>query len=138
GRRGDEKAGLPAAAGSLPRGVFQNVRITADVGANAIMVYSNQEDYRVIERSLRELDRPQMQVAIDAMVAEVTLTDALQFGVQSFLTSSDLHLRNDKGSIGFMPAPGPPTVDTATAAQTVAHTALFQRLLPRFNLFLRP
>src|SRR5215831_11373985 len=96
---GDENAGLPAATGSLPRGVFQNVRITADVGANAIMVYSNQEDYRVIERSLRELDRPQMQVAIDAMVAEVTLTDALQFGVQSFLTSSDVHVRNDKGSV---------------------------------------
>ena len=135
---GDDNAGHSAAAGSIPRGVFQNVRITADAGANAIMVYSNQEDYRVIERSVRELDRPQMQVAIDAMVAEVTLTNALQFGVQSFLTSSDVHLRNNKGSIGFMPAPGPPTVDAATAAQTVAQTAFLQRVLPGFNLLLGP
>ena len=134
-KSGDENAGP---AGSISRGVFQNVRITADVGANAIMVYSNQEDYRVIERSLRELDRPQMQVAIDAMVAEVTLTDALQFGVQSFLTSSDVHLRNDKGSVGFMPAPGPPTADVTTAAQTVAQTAFLQRVLPGFNLLLGP
>jgi len=134
-KSGDETAGP---AGSISRGIFQNVRITADVGANAIMVYSNQEDYRVIERSLRELDRPQMQVAIDAMVAEVTLTDALQFGVQSFLTSSDVHLRNDKGSVGFMPAPGPPTADVTTAAQTVAQTAFLQRVLPGFNLLLGP
>lgn len=105
------------------------MRITADVGANAIMVFSNQEDYRVIERSLRELDRPQLQVAIDAVVAEVTLTDALQFGVQSFLTSSDLHLRNDKGSLGFMPGP---------AAQSAAETAFLQRVLPGFNLLLGP
>jgi general secretion pathway protein D len=35
------------------RGVFQNVRITPDNADNSIVVYSNQEDYRIIERSLR-------------------------------------------------------------------------------------
>lgn len=69
--------------GSPPRGVFQNVRITADRSTNAIMVYSNQEDYLVIERALESLDRPRLQVAVDAMVAEVTLTDQLQYGVQA-------------------------------------------------------
>jgi len=133
---GDENVALPAAAGSIPRGIFQNVRISADVAANAIMVFSNQEDYRVIERSLRELDRPQMQVAIDAMVAEVTLTNALQFGVQSFLASSDVRLGNDKGSVGFMPAPA--AAATTAAAQSVAQAAFLQRVLPGFNLLLGP
>jgi len=78
---------LAAAFGSLPRGVFQSVRITADSGNNSIVVYSNEEDYKVIERSIRTLDRPQFQVAIDATIAEVTLTDALQYGVQYFLAN---------------------------------------------------
>ena len=112
------------------------MRISADVAANAIMVFSNQEDYRVIERSLRELDRPQMQVAIDTMVAEVTLTNALQFGVQSFLASSDARLGNDKGSVGFMPAPA--AAATTAAAQSVAQAAFLQRVLPGFNLLLGP
>ena len=62
------------------------VRITADAADNSILVYSNQEEYRVIERSLREIDRPKLQVAIDATVAEVTLTDELQYGVRYFFT----------------------------------------------------
>ena len=136
---GEDSAALPTTAGSIPRGVFQNVRITADAGTNAIMVFSNQEDFRVIASSLRELDRPLTQVAIDATVAEVTLTDALQFGVQSFLTSSDLHLRNDKGSVGFMPTAAPQAVaDTAGAAQSAVQAALLQRVLPGFNLLLGP
>src|SRR5262245_18667465 len=89
---GDEEggAGMPAAGGGgTPRGTFQNVRITADAANNSIVVYSNQEDYRVVERALRDIDRPRLQVAIEATVAEVTLTDDLQYGIQYFLTSKD-------------------------------------------------
>src|SRR5229473_6243456 len=39
-----------APGGSSSRGMFQNARITADTGNNAIVVYANQEDHRVIER----------------------------------------------------------------------------------------
>jgi general secretion pathway protein D len=122
-----------AGAGS-PRGVFQNVRISADTAENAIVVYSNQEDYRVIERAMHELDRPQMQVAIDAMVAEVTLTDNLQYGVQYFLSSG-----SDKGSVGLFNAAAANAASTAasTAVSTV-QSALLQRVLPGYNLLLGP
>src|SRR5713101_1039260 len=93
-----------ASGGNVPRGTFQNMRITADAANNSIVVYSNQEDYRVVERAVRDFDRPQLQVSIDATVAEVTLTDALQFGVQAFLTSKDVGLGNDKGSVGLLGA----------------------------------
>src|SRR5215470_17325477 len=80
-----EAAGAaPASLGAGGRGPFQNIRITADTGNNAIVVYSTQEDYRVVERALRDIDRPRLQVAIDATVAEITLTDDLKFGVQYF------------------------------------------------------
>src|SRR5882724_8964305 len=102
-RKGDEdESGGATTTGGNGRAVFQNVRITADTTNNAIVVYSNQEDYRVIERALRDVDRPRMQVAIEATVAEITLTDDLNFGVQYFLTSKDVGAGNNKGSIGLL------------------------------------
>jgi general secretion pathway protein D len=106
--------------GSLPHGTFQNLRITADAANNSIVVYSNQEDYRVVERALRDIDRPTLQVSIDATVAEVTLTDQLQFGVQAFLS-------NNKGSIGLF-----------GASQAAAQSAVLQNVAPGLNLLLGP
>lgn len=63
------------------------MRITADTNNNSVVVYANARDYRPVERALMVLDRPQLQVAIEATVAEVTLNDALNYGVQAFLSS---------------------------------------------------
>src|SRR6266581_4754764 len=120
----EESAGATATGGS-GRALFQNVRITADTTNNAIVVYSNQEDYRVIERALRDVDRPRLQVAIEATVAEITLTDDLNFGVQYFLTSKDVGAGSDKGSIGLL-----------GAAQTTAQSALLQRVTPGLNFLI--
>ena len=122
----DASGGSSAVSGgNVPRGTFQNMRITADAANNSIVVYSNQEDYRVVERAIRDIDRPQLQVSIDATVAEVTLTDGLQYGVQAFLTSKDVGLGNDKGSIGLL-----------GAGQVAAQSALLQRVAPGLNLVL--
>ncbi|MHB8884539.1 MAG: type II secretion system secretin GspD [Methylovirgula sp.] len=107
--------------GSLPRGVFQNVRITADTSDNSIVIFSNQDDYRVIERSLRALDRPQLQVAIHATIAEVTLTNALQYGVQYYLGSTDVGAGANNGSISLSASPA---------------SALLTQALPGLNVLL--
>ena len=73
-------------------GILPNVRITADVTNNAVLVYANQESQRVVEQTIRQIDRPQRQIAIEATIAEVTLNDQLNYGVQFFLASQ-------KGSI---------------------------------------
>src|SRR5712671_5701531 len=122
----DASGGSSAASGgNVPRGTFQNMRITADAANNSIVVYSNQEDYRVVERAIRDIDRPQLQVSIDATVAEVTLTDGLQYGVQAFLTSKDVGLGNDKGSVGLL-----------GAGQVAAQSTLLKRVAPGLNLLL--
>ena len=108
-------------SGNLPRGVFQNVRITADTSDNSIVIYSNQDDYRVIERSLRALDQPQLQVAIHATIAEVTLTNALQYGVQYYLGSTDVGAGTNNGSISL------------SASST---SALISQALPGLNVLL--
>ena len=119
----DATGGSSAASGGNPqRGTFQNLRITADAVNNAVVVYSNQEDYRIVERAVRDLDRPQMQVAIDATVAEVTLTDQLQFGVQAFLNSN-------QASVGLFGA-------AQVAAQSAAQSTLLQTVAPGLNLVL--
>ena len=62
-----------------------NVRITADVLNNAVLIYARPDEYKLIERTLMQLDRPKLQVAIDVTIAEVTLNDQLNYGVQFFL-----------------------------------------------------
>jgi general secretion pathway protein D len=113
----DNSANNPG--GSAQRGRFQNLRITADAANNAVVVYSNQEDFRAVERAIRDLDRPKLQVSIDATVAEVTLTDELQFGVQAFLSSN-------KGSISLL--------NTSQAA--AAQSTVLQNVAPGLNLLL--
>jgi general secretion pathway protein D len=124
-KNGGEADASGSSSGNISRGTFQNLRISADAGNNSIVVYSNQEDYRVVERALRDIDRPLMQVAIDATVAEVTLTDDLQFGVQAFLTSKDVGLGKNNGAVSLL-----------SVGQDVAQGALLKKVAPGLNLLL--
>lgn len=92
-------AGAGGAGGDNENSVMPGVRITADAANNSILIYANQQNYKTIERALIQLDRPRGQVAIELTIAEVTLNDKLNYGVQFFLQSSDLGLKGDRGSI---------------------------------------
>ncbi len=87
-------SGQAGAGAPLP-----SVRIAADAVNNTLLIYASQEQYRIIERTLTQLDQPQLQVAIEATVAEVTLNDTLDYGVQFYLTSKDLGLGRNNGSM---------------------------------------
>ena len=115
-------AGAYGAGGSAAdsSAILHGVRIAADAVNNALLIYSNLENYRIIESTLRQLDRPQLQVAIDATIAEVTLNDQLSYGVQFFLQSKNLGLKPDTGSASNNPIAG-------------ATTAVLSRVLPGFN-----
>lgn len=80
-------------------GTIPNVRITADTANNSILVYANQDAHRIVEQTVRQIDRPQLQVGIDATIAEVTLNDNVTYGVQFFLNSKDVGAKPDKGSV---------------------------------------
>jgi general secretion pathway protein D len=116
--------GTGTGASSAAAPILPGVRITADAVNNSVLIYANQENYRIIERTLQQIDRPQLQVAIDATIAEVTLNDTLNYGVQFFLKSSNVGLPANSGSI----------VNTASDATSVAAAgALLSRALPGFN-----
>ena len=57
-------------------------KISSDETNNAIVVFATPRDYAVIEDALRKLDVLPFQVMIEAAITEVTLTDALRYGVQ--------------------------------------------------------
>ena len=62
-----------------------NVRITADAVNNSVLVFAKPSEYKIVERTLIQLDRPKLQIAIEVTIAEVTLTDQLTYGVQFWL-----------------------------------------------------
>jgi general secretion pathway protein D len=105
------------ASGSGP--ILPGIRITADVTNNSLLIYANEENYKIIEGALRQIDRPQLQVAFDATIAEVTLNDSLSYGVQFFLKSTN---------VGAPP-------DTGSAINTIGG-AVLSRVLPGFNLLI--
>jgi general secretion pathway protein D len=107
-------SGSSAANAAAP--ILPNVRISADAVNNSLLIYANQENYGIITRALQQIDRPQLQVAIDATIAEVTLNDNLQYGVQFFLKSSNVGAPANTGSV----------VNTAA-------NAVLSRVLPGFN-----
>jgi general secretion pathway protein D len=108
-------------------GLLQGVRITADNVNNTLLINASQENYKIIERTLRQVDRPKLQVAIDATIAEVTLNDNLAYGVQAFLTSKNLGLGTDKGSLLNSPTGVAPAIVNGVAG------AFLQRAIPGFN-----
>src|SRR5262249_53171207 len=79
--------GRAGGAGGGGQPLLEGVRITADVAGNTLLIYASTEQYQIIARTLVQLDRPQLQVAIDATVAEVALNDNLSYGVQFYLNS---------------------------------------------------
>lgn len=115
------------------RPIVPNLRITPDTVNNTLLIYARQEDYRLVERTLSQLDRPQLQVAIDATVAEVTLNDTLAYGVQTFLTSRSVGLGNDKGSALYANSNATSATTAAASAAGVAANAFINRALPGFN-----
>lgn len=104
-------------------GAAGGVRITANPENNTILIFARPDQQRVIEQAIAALDRPQEQVAIEATIAEVTLTNELRYGVQFFLKSRNLGLGQNEGSVGLFRDAG---------------QAVLSRTLPGFNLLLGP
>ncbi|HWK15098.1 MAG TPA: type II secretion system secretin GspD [Rhizobiaceae bacterium] len=94
----------------------EGVRITANPDNNTLLIYARPDQQRLVEQAIAALDRPSAQVAIEATIAEVSLTNDLRYGVQFFL-------KNNSGSIGNFRS-------TTTAA--------IGRVLPGFNLLIGP
>lgn len=82
---GDEEIspeiGISGAEQATPQPVF---RIVADTRNNALLIYATAEEYELVKAALEKLDIVPLQVSIEATIAEVTLNDALKYGLEWF------------------------------------------------------
>ena len=78
----------PAADGVLAESQGE-IKIIADADNNAVLVLASQQDYQAIEAAIRRLDIAPRQVLIEATIAEVTLSNTLDYGVRWFLENSN-------------------------------------------------
>lgn len=94
------------------------LRILSNAQHNAILVFATDQESDEVDQMLRRIDVMPLQVRIDAVVAEVQLNDALQYGTQFFFKSGGINgvLSNNSQSI---------------TAGTLA-TAAFSHTLPGF------
>jgi general secretion pathway protein D len=130
-------SGLGAGGITGSDGAGGPVRIVTDDRNNALVIVTTPRTYRQIEEALRRLDVEPRQVVIDATIAEVTLTNQLQYGLQWFF-------RQQNSNFAFLnnttPAATAATSTTGTASTTSGTTspasvasAAASQLLPGFS-----
>ena len=85
-----------------------SLRVIPDDQNNAVLVYGTERELATMESMLRKIDILPLQVRIDAVIAEVTLNDTLQFGTQFFFKSGGIN-----GILNTGPATSPKVSATA-------------------------
>ncbi|WP_316232808.1 type II secretion system secretin GspD [Bradyrhizobium sp. SZCCHNPS2010] len=118
-------------SGGNGQALLQGVRITPDVVNNTLLIYADQANYKIIEGTLRQVDQAPLQVAIEATIAEVTLTNELSYGVQFYITSKYSSLLNTQSTSA--PTSTTSTVNGVTSTVT---NALINRAFPGFNFLI--
>jgi len=86
--RGTIGVGLGAAASPPSAGTFLGGRLIVDDGGNRILFTGMAEDYTELRKLLEALDKPQRQVLVEVTIAEVTLTDQTNVGLEWFFSHS--------------------------------------------------
>ena len=102
-----------ALAGGATGAAAPDIRVTADQTNNAIVITATAQDYAPIEAALQKLDLTPLQVLIEATIAEVTLTNQLNLGLQYFINSGNFHAIFAPG-VATPKSPTPPlTIDNS-------------------------
>jgi general secretion pathway protein D len=104
--------GNPLLGGLTQGGAAANpeaMRIISDPPNNAVLVYATPTETNNVDAMLRKIDILPLQVRIDAMVAEVTLNDALKYGTQFFFKQGDLNETLSAGGGGASGLAGAPS-----------------------------
>ena len=75
------------------------IRIIPNAENNALLLYATPAEHDTVEAMLHKIDILPLQVRIDAVIAEVTLNDSLNYGTQFFFKGGGIN-----GALNFSPA----------------------------------
>ncbi|MDT8450152.1 MAG: type II secretion system secretin GspD [Wenzhouxiangellaceae bacterium] len=84
-----ERRDTGGGGGTVTIGEDGDVRITAVMETNSLLIQASPGDYDAILNALERLDEEPLQVLIEAQVLIVALNDQLQYGVSWFLANSE-------------------------------------------------
>ncbi|MBI1992977.1 MAG: hypothetical protein HYS67_00875 [Deltaproteobacteria bacterium] len=107
--------GTATAPGARPQ---EQLRIVPDPATNSLIIYGTANEFQNIKNILKELDIIPRQVLMDVLVAEVTLSDDLRFGIEYEIKRRAASV-GQIGTIGAdsVPLPKAGLFGTLTAAQ---------------------
>jgi general secretion pathway protein D len=116
----DDRTGQGGGIGAGPQG-SQRTQIVADEKNNALVIRARPTEYRMIEAALKKLDILPQQILIEATIAEVTLNDSLQYGLQWFFKQGGANFTFSQAATGALSKafPGFSGVFGSSSAQSV-------------------
>ena len=80
--------GKNSAPASAVADLGDNVKITADESANALLITGSRSAYDAINAIVRKLDRRKAQVYVEADILDVDISDSLSFGTSILMGST--------------------------------------------------
>lgn len=119
--------GSSASGSAAPQSTgTSSVRVIADKDNNALLIYAPAGEYEKIEAAVKKLDVIPRQVLIEVTIAEVTLTDEYQYGLEWYFSNGKrLGGQLDTGTSGIaqiVPGFSYAWKDSAGAIQAVLNT----------------
>ena len=94
-----EETGMAPNQGRAVGANSEGIRMVVDERANALIFHTTGSEYRALKPLLTQLDSLAKQVALDILIAEVTLQDEFKFGVEWALSRSEVNLTT-QGAFG--------------------------------------
>ena len=128
-----QTAGARGGADGL--GVVRNLQVVADKDNNTLLIVATPLEYTVIEAALRKLDLPQRQVLMEVVMAEVTLKDEVDIGVEFLFKGAAPSGRGTGYNLNVSPAfnPGIPNSTGATTNPALALAQGFVYIINNVN-----
>lgn len=87
--RSPARPGVENSIGGVSLDGLGEINITADETNNALVILATPREYEIVSAALAQLDIEPLQVLLEAVIAEVTLTDEIRYGIQYFYQSED-------------------------------------------------
>lgn len=87
---GSDQSESRGASGPVSLGEDESVRITAVMETNSLLIQASAQEYDSILSAIKRLDEEPLQVLIEAQVIEVELNEALEYGVNWYLSNTPL------------------------------------------------
>jgi general secretion pathway protein D len=114
------------------------MKIVADETKNSLLIMANDRDYQRVLRVVQGLDVVASQVLIEAVIAEVTLNDRLQYGVQWQLSKGNTPTATFSNSLTGGVAAVFPGFNYAINAANIAATLSALNALTHVNVISTP